>query len=40
MFSVAWHVADILAKAPMRRVWLTADARRRRQRPNCAIPVP
>jgi len=27
VFSVAWQVADILAKAPMRRVWLTADAK-------------
>jgi hypothetical protein len=27
VFSVAWHVADILAKAPLRKVWLTADAK-------------
>lgn len=26
-FSVAEHVADILAKAPLRRVWLEADRR-------------
>jgi hypothetical protein len=27
VFSIAEHVADILAKAPLRRVWLAADAK-------------
>ncbi|WP_295392470.1 BREX protein BrxB domain-containing protein [uncultured Thiodictyon sp.] len=27
VFSVAWHVTDILAKAPLRKLWLTADAK-------------
>jgi len=27
VFSIAEHVSDILAKAPLRRVWLAADAK-------------